>query len=47
MKRVNGEFLCLIQKESENQPSLYRMSMDGKNGKLLVKHACTPSVSAP
>jgi TolB protein len=42
-----NEFLCIIQKENENQPSIYRMSLDGKNPKLLVKHARTPSASAP
>ena len=41
------EFLCIMQKEKENQPSIYRMSLDGKNPKLVVKHARTPSVSAP
>jgi len=44
---TSDEFLCLIQKGNENQPSLYRMSIDGKNAKLLAKHARTPSVSAP
>jgi len=44
---TNEEFLCLIQKENENEPSIYRMSLDGKNPKLLVKHARTPSASAP
>jgi TolB protein len=43
----NDQFLCILQKENENQPSIYRMSLDGKNAKLLVKHARTPSVSAP
>jgi TolB protein len=42
-----NEFLCIMQKENENQPSIYRMSLDGKNPKLLVKHARTPSASAP
>jgi TolB protein len=42
-----NEFLCIIQKENENRPSIYRMSLDGKNPKLLVKHARTPSASAP
>jgi TolB protein len=42
-----SEFLCIIQKENENQASIYRMSLDGKNPKLLVKHARTPSASAP
>jgi Tol biopolymer transport system component len=36
-----------IQKENERQPSIYRMSLDGKNPKLLMKHARSPSVSAP
>lgn len=39
------EFLCILQKENEKEPSIYRMSVDGKNPKLLVKHARTPSVS--
>lgn len=41
------EFFCIMQKENENQPSIYRMSLDGKNPKLLVKYARTPSASAP
>jgi TolB protein len=44
---TNGEFLCLIQKENEKEASLYRMSIDGKNPKLLIKQARTPSVNAP
>jgi TolB protein len=43
----NDQFLCILQKENENQSSIYRMSLDGKNAKLLVKHARTPSASAP
>jgi TolB protein len=43
----NDEFLCIMQKENENEPSIYRMSVDGKNPKLVVKHARTPSASAP
>jgi Tol biopolymer transport system component len=42
-----NEFLCIMQKENENQASVYRMSLDGKNPKLLVKHARTPTASAP
>src|SRR5262249_613604 len=42
-----NEFLCIIQKENENQPSIYRMSLDGKNPKLVVRHARTPTASAP
>jgi TolB protein len=41
------EYLCIMQKEKENEPSIYRMSLDGKTAKLLVKHARTPSASAP
>ncbi len=44
---TGDEFLCILQKENENEPSIYRMSSDGKNAKLLVKHARTPSASAP
>jgi TolB protein len=43
----NDQFLCILQKENENQSSIYCMSLDGKNAKLLVKHARTPSASAP
>ncbi len=43
----DNEFLCIMQKENENEPSIYRMSIDGKNPKLIVKHARTPSASAP
>jgi TolB protein len=43
----DSEFLCIMQKEKENEPSIYRMSVDGKNPKLLVKHARTPTASAP
>ena len=43
----NDQFLCIMQKENENHPSIYRMSLDGKNAKLLVKHARTSSASAP
>jgi hypothetical protein len=42
-----NEFLCIVQKQNERQPSIYRMSLDGKNPKLLVKHARTPSATAP
>src|SRR6266576_5271194 len=44
---TNDEFLCVIQKQHENEPSLYRMSLDGKNPKVIVKRARTPSVTAP
>ena len=43
----SNEFLCIIQKDNEDQASIYWMSLDGKNPKLLVKHAGTPSASAP
>jgi TolB protein len=42
-----NEFLCIMQKENENQASIYRMSLNGKNPKLLVKHARTPTASTP
>jgi hypothetical protein len=42
-----NEFLCIMQKENENQASIYRMSLDDKNPKLLVKHARTPTANAP
>jgi TolB protein len=43
----NDEFLCILQKENEKEPSIFRMSISAKNSKLLVKHARTPSASAP
>src|SRR5438132_2082889 len=43
----NDEFLCILQTENEKEPSIYRMSISAKNSKLLVKHARTPSASAP
>jgi TolB protein len=43
----NDEFLCILQKEKENEPSVYRMDLNGKNAKLLAKRARTPSASAP
>jgi TolB protein len=42
-----NEFLCIIQKEKENEASIYRMTLEGKNPKLLVKHARTPSANKP
>jgi hypothetical protein len=42
-----NEFLCIMQKENENDASIYRMSLDGKNPKLLVRHARTPTASVP
>jgi TolB protein len=44
---TGDEFLCIMQKEKEKEPSIYRMSLDEKNAKLLVKHARTPSASSP
>jgi TolB protein len=41
-----NEFLCIMQKENEKQASIYRMSLNGKDPKLLVKHARTPTASA-
>ena len=43
----SNEFLCIIQTEKEKQPSIYRMTLDGKNPKLLVKHARTASANEP
>ena len=42
-----NEFLCIMQKEKEKKASIYRMSLDGKNPKLLVKHARAPTATAP
>jgi hypothetical protein len=44
---TDDEFLCVIQKARENESSVYRMLVSGKNAKLLAKHARTPSASAP
>ena len=44
---TGDEFLCILQKEKENEPSIYRMSLDGTTAKLLVKHARNPTASAP
>jgi TolB protein len=44
---TDDEFLFSLQKENENEPSIYRMSTDGKNLKLLIKNARFPTVSAP
>jgi TolB protein len=43
---TNDEFLCVIQGEHENEPSLYRTALSW-HPTLIVKHARTPSVSAP
>jgi TolB protein len=39
------EFLCISQGAKEKEPSIYRVSLDGKTHKLLIKHATDPSVS--
>jgi Tol biopolymer transport system component len=44
---TDDEFLCSIQKENETERSIYRVSMDGKNMKRLIKNGRFPSVSAP
>jgi len=44
---TDDEFLCSIQKENETERSIYRVSMDGKNMKRLIKNGRLPSVSAP
>ncbi len=43
---TNDEFLCVIQGEHENEPSLYHTPLSW-HPKLIAKHARTPSVSAP
>ncbi len=44
---TNDEFLCTNLKEYEEQLSIYRMSINGNNSKLVTKDAQMPSVSAP
>jgi TolB protein len=43
---TNDEFLCVIQGEHENEPSLYRTPLSW-HPKLIAKHARNPSASAP
>lgn len=43
----NGSILLLSQATGEKSASLYRMSIDGKNLKRLIKNARFPTVSAP
>jgi TolB protein len=44
---TTDEFLCWAQKEREEHAGIYRMSIDGKNSKRLIKNARFPSVSGP
>jgi TolB protein len=43
----NDNVLFLSRDVDEKEDSIYRMSTDGKNLKLLIKNARFPSVSAP
>jgi len=43
----NDNILFLSRDADENEDSIYRMSIDGKNLKRLIKNARFPSVSAP
>ena len=38
-------FLCLVQTEASKEPSIYRMSADGKARQALIKNARDPGVS--
>ena len=40
-----NNIICLNQPAGEKEPSIYRVAIDGKNPKLLIKHARFPSVS--
>ncbi len=42
---TNCEFLCISQGAREKQPSIYRVSLDGKSRELVIKNATNPSVS--
>jgi TolB protein len=42
---TSDAFLCLIQPASAKEPSIYRMSADGKTRQALVKNARDHSVS--
>ena len=41
----NEEYLCISEGAREKQPSIYRVSLDGKTRKLVVKNASNPSAS--
>jgi TolB protein len=43
----NDNILFLSRDAGEKEDSIYRMSTDGKNLKLLIKDARFPSVSGP
>jgi TolB protein len=43
----NDNILFLSRAADEKEDSIYRMSIDGKNLKLLIKNARFPTVSAP
>jgi TolB protein len=43
----NDNILFLSRAADEREDSIYRMSIDGKNLKLLIKNARFPTVSAP
>jgi TolB protein len=43
----NSNILFLSRAAGEKEDSIYRMSIDGKNLKLLIKNARFPTVSAP
>jgi len=43
----NDNILFLSRAADEKEDSIYRMSTDGKNLKLLIKNARFPTVSAP
>jgi hypothetical protein len=43
----NDNILFLSRDAGEKEDSIYRMSTDGKNLKLLIRNARFPSVSAP
>ena len=43
----NDNILFLSRAADEKEDSIYRMSADGKDLKLIIKNARFPSVSAP
>lgn len=40
-----SEILCAVQPEKSREPSIYRLSLDGKKRVLVVKNASNPTVS--
>jgi len=44
---TGDKFLCIMQKEKENEPSIYRMDLNGKKREAAGETRAHASVSAP